>query len=284
MGCCLCFCESFIFETAKSVIKLHPSNGCFASHSILLIDISVRVDLVCWYILGNVVVNQTFIQQVYWKRSNWDKRSSTCQAMVKKGKKTRAFTARGSDSVNWSVTPDNIRAIQSVSLHERVKSSEIQTLVKEQLQLHSKVLQQDSRIALLPSDGQGLYYWANLKLKALISSDSSSSTPTQNSLHVTLNDQPSILSNARIRHKLKEDGKEQWLDDQVPSFARLQKVRDMLRWFWVTVQFFTCRYSWRLQLAAWTVITCIEEFLWLGTSPCVYVVSTLHWLMSLPVL
>ena len=39
---------TFLFEAAKLVIRLRLSDGCFASHStVLLVDISMRVDLVC---------------------------------------------------------------------------------------------------------------------------------------------------------------------------------------------------------------------------------------------
>ena len=85
--------------------------------------------------------------------------------------------------------------------------------------------QKDSRISFTTKGRPRPITELIQKLKASISSDSSSTTPTQTHYTFTLNfnDQPSILSKARIRHKLKEDAKEQWFDGQVQSFARGSK-------------------------------------------------------------
>ena len=113
--------------------------------------------------------------------------------------------------------------IQKLSLPERVRTSDIQNLVKKQLQIRSTVLQQkDSKISFTTKGQPRPITDLIQKLTALILSDSSSSTPPQTNYTFSLNfsERPSILSKARIRHKLKEDGTEQWFEGQVQSFAR----------------------------------------------------------------
>ena len=149
-------------------------------------------------------------------------------AKAKEGKKAREKELLQEQVMIQSVEvlEQTIRTIQNLSLPERVKSSEIQKLVKTQLQIRSKVLQQkDSKLSFTTKGRPRPITELIQKLKALISSDSSSTTPTQNHYIFTLNfnDRPSILSKARIRHKLNEDGKEQWFDGQIQSFARGSK-------------------------------------------------------------
>ena len=117
------------------------------------------------------------------------------------------------------VLDHTIRAIEKMSLSERVKTSEIQNLVKKQLQIRSKVLQQkDSKISFTTKGQPRPITELIQKLQALILSDSNSSTPTQTyTFSLNFSERPSILSKARIRHKLKEDGKEQWFEGVVQS-------------------------------------------------------------------
>ena len=62
------------------------------------------------------------------------------------------------------------------------------------------------------------------KLKALIHQiQAQLLLPKITTYSLNFNDRLSILSKARIRHKLNEDGKEQWFDGQVQSFARGSK-------------------------------------------------------------
>ena len=150
--------------------------------------------------------------------------AAVAKAKVKESKKAKEKELLQEEVMIQSVEvlEQTLREIQNLSLLERVKSSEIQKLVKKQLQIRSKVLQQkDSRISFTTKGRPRPITELIQKLKALISSDSSSTTPTQTHYTFTLNfnDQPSILSKVRIRHKLKEDGKEQWFDGQVQSFA-----------------------------------------------------------------
>ena len=154
--------------------------------------------------------------------------AAVAKAKVKEGKKAREKELLQEQVMIQSVEvlEQTIRAIQNLFLPERVKSSEILKLVKTQLQIRSKVLQQkDSKLSFTTKGRPRPITELIQKLKALISSDSSSTTPTQNHYIFTLNfnDRPSILSKARIRHKLNEDGKEQWFDGQVQSFARGSK-------------------------------------------------------------
>ena len=167
---------------------------------------------------------QQALEEAYLRQSE----AAVAKAKVKESKKAKEKELLQEEVMIQSVEvlEQTLREIQNLSLLERVKSSEIQKLVKKQLPIRSKVLQQkDSRISFTTKGRPRPITELIQKLKALISSDSSSTTPTQTHYTFTLNfnDQPSILSKARIRHKLKEDGKEQWFDGQVQSFARGSK-------------------------------------------------------------
>jgi len=153
------------------------------------------------------------------------KRSSSCQGQGKVRQESKwegDFAGRGTDSVSWSARPHNYDNTEAI-FARKSEDIRIQNLVKKQLQIRSKVLQQkDSKISFTTKGQPRPITDLIQKLTALILSDSSSSTPPQTNYTFSLNfsEQPSILSKARIRHKLKEDGTEQWFAGQVQSFAR----------------------------------------------------------------
>lgn len=102
--------------------------------------------------------------------------AAVAKAKVKESKKAKEKELLQEEVMIQSVEvlEQTLRAIQNLSLLEKVKSSEIQKLVKKQLQIRSKVLQQkDSRISFTTKGRSRPITELIQKLKALISSDSS---------------------------------------------------------------------------------------------------------------